>query len=248
MAESLASIYGRLMRPRNTQADLSDLVECTTCGGRSWVILRQDKHPLDGQWIRCPGCTTTEEISERLHVPMERMSSTFKNFDTATTAPVVTAAASIMRQWSDTLSPPWVVLCGPVGSGKSYLMYAAALKLLQRGYSAPVHTSARIIGHIQRAINSDTWPNMDEVIVSYAQQTWPLIIDEWGLKESSAAMAWWERILGHRYEAALPTAICTNALPEDIERLSLRMRSRMEDKHISRLLVMHGAEDYRKRK
>ena len=211
------------------------------------MTIGTEGHPLKGQVVRCRKCLSPQEKYRSLNIPVDRADSTFENFNLQGMPAIVKRAHASAMRFAEKRDPPWRLFTGPVGCGKTYLLYSTALRLSERHFVAPVRTAGSIIGQLQLAIG-DEHQELEKVILDFSRRKDPLIIDEWGLRESPAAMSWWERILGYRYEELLPTFLVANAPPSDVQRLSLRLFSRFSDKSICDWVDMKGAGDYRQRR
>lgn len=137
-----------------------------------------------------------------------------------------------------------LLVFGGVGNGKTHLCNAAAIELCRRGLFTRKMDFEVMLSTLKRAINN---PAMDYQTIlrnySFAER---LIIDDIGASGSDTEFGdkILEQIVCVRYGRRLLTILSTN---RDVSTLPERVRSRLEDKSTSFLILNKGA-DYRRLK
>lgn len=104
-----------------------------------------------------------------------------------------------------------LLLCGPVGTGKSFLAAAIANELISRGTPCLMTNFSRIISRISEKFGGDQ-KYLDDL-----NRFDLLIIDDLGAERDSEFT--WEKVMNvidARYRAGLPLIVTTNLSPKDI--------------------------------
>ena len=111
----------------------------------------------------------------------------------------------------------WLVLVGPVGSGKTHLACAIANSRLSLGESAFYVGAADLLDHLRGAFSPGSEVSYDELF-DQVRSTPLLIVDD---VHSGGATPWarqrMEQILNHRYNMKLPTVITTDMAPDEMD-------------------------------
>jgi len=146
-------------------------------------------------------------------------------------------AAELLWRWAQQPSG-WIVLMGPPGTGKTHLLAALANRLMTTDNRALYVIAPELLRFLRTGIGTgDMERRFDQ-----AREVDVLLLDDLGAEQQTE---WAEEqfylLLDHRYRSQAPTVIATNLKPHD---LPMRIRSRMQDRAFSQVIVMDG-EDYR---
>jgi DNA replication protein DnaC len=136
----------------------------------------------------------------------------------------------------------WLVLKGGYGCGKTHLAAAIANACVERGQPVLFITVPDLLDHL-RAAFAPTSPVTYGARFEEARSVSILILDDLGTESSTSwAQEKLFQILNYRYTARLPTVITTN---HELEEIPLRLRSRLVDPDIARIVSI-TAPDYRR--
>ena len=120
-----------------------------------------------------------------------------------------------------------IYLWGPVGSGKTYAIYAIRQKLNEMGISIKIHSAPEMFDLIRDDFDHKDSYNLERILANRGV----LIIDDLGAEKPSE---WVEetifKIIDKRYREVLPTIITSNLpLGEMSDRLGDRISSRIAE-------------------
>lgn len=111
----------------------------------------------------------------------------------------------------------WLVLVGPVGSGKTHLACAIANERLSRGEPVFYVSAADLLDHLRAAFSPGSDVSYDDLF-SQVRGAPLLVLDD---VRAEGASEWarqkLEQILNHRYNLRLPTVITTDAAPDELD-------------------------------
>ena len=129
-----------------------------------------------------------------------------------------------------TIGTPNVIICGPVGVGKSHLITAFVVEIMKR-YLIHVKFigSAKLLHEIRATYSAEKEYDAEELMDEYSKAP-ILVIDDLGVEKPSD----WVRetlylIVDNRYNALLPTYITSNRSPK-------QLAAKLDDRLVSRLL------------
>lgn len=167
---------------------------------------------------------------------------TFASFDER--QPGCDRAAARARHYAEE-PRGWLVLRGPVGTGKTHLAAAVVNVVAARGVPACFFVVADLLDLLRAAYDPEAdCPGYDRLMTLV--KTAPLLVlDDLGAEKATD----WARekvyqIVDYRYRNRLPTVITTNARADTLDE---RVESRMLDRALTTLIVLETA-DYRRRK
>jgi len=131
----------------------------------------------------------------------------------------------------------WLVLLGPTGCGKTHLAAALTIACLKGGHPALFVVVPDLLDHLRAAYRPDSDLPYDDLF--YQVRNAPiLILDDLG---THSATPWAQeklfQLLNHRYIHRLPTVFTLGA---PLEELDERLRTRLTDPSLARLLILAG--------
>jgi len=126
------------------------------------------------------------------------------------------AAYEAARRYADE-PRGWMVLAGPVGTGKTHLVCSIANERLSRGASAFYISTADLLDHLRAAFNPGSELSYDDLFNQVRNAPLLVLDDVCAEGASEWARQKLEQILNHRYNLRLPTVITTDAALEDME-------------------------------
>ncbi|MSQ15818.1 MAG: AAA family ATPase [Dehalococcoidia bacterium] len=139
----------------------------------------------------------------------------------------------------------WLVLIGPVGSGKTHLAASIANHHYKHGQPAIFVVVPDLLDHLRATYGPDSGTTFDRTFEGLKQCPL-LILDDFGAQTSSSwAKEKLFQLINHRHNGRLPTVITTNLSLDQIAReTDHRIVSRLLDSRMCDVLVI-DATDYR---
>lgn len=206
--------------------------------------LKPDTSPDYGRVIPCgyPGCYKDAfkayEKGETIQTSgVRELKQTFETFNK--NVPGVLKAYNTAKKIAEgDCDFIWLIICGGVGNGKTHLLNAIANLVIVRDLKVKLVMMADLLSELKMAMKD----NQVEFIMADLKKVPYLLIDELGLEYGSD----WEKekieeLLGSRWANGRFTVVATN---RDIEELPPRIKSRFQDRRLSRW-VKNEAGDYR---
>jgi DNA replication protein DnaC len=237
----------------NTDPEPAGQDLCPICKGLGFV--RADvpvEHPDFGKLVPCT-CHLANMAQQRADAlrslsdldAMRRMR--FDTFDPA--VPGLAPDKQANLQWAyqeaqDFARNPdgWLVLKGGYGCGKTHLAAAIANDCVERGQPVLFVTVPDLLDHLRATFA----PSSDAAYDARFEQVRRaplLVLDDLGTESSTPwAQEKLFQIFNYRYNARIPTVITTN---HELEEISLRLRSRLVDPDLARIVSI-TAPDYRR--
>jgi DNA replication protein DnaC len=137
----------------------------------------------------------------------------------------------------------WLVLLGPVGTGKTHLAMAMANGCIDAGITTLFAARPALLDHL-RASYAPEAPVVSQQWLTQMSQVEVLVLDDMGMQHHSN---WADekvfQLIDTRYTARLPTVITLTR--EAWTSLDERIRSRLQ--HVGLLVSLEQAQDYRVR-
>ena len=230
-----------------------DTAECPLCGGLGFV--RDDvpiDHPNFGKLFPCR-CKLAELQRQRLE-QLRILSNldhlahlTFDSFIPAGYGLTPEKAANLGQAFEEAqryAEKPegWLVLFGGYGCGKTHLAAAIANETIERGYGVLFVVVPDLLDHLRATFAPNSPVSYDQRFEEVRNAP-ILILDDLGTQSSTP---WAEeklfQILNYRYNARMPTVITSN---HNLEEIDLRIRSRLVDPSLTRILTIL-APDFRR--
>ncbi|MFW6056065.1 MAG: ATP-binding protein [Chloroflexota bacterium] len=118
----------------------------------------------------------------------------------------------------------WLVLIGPVGSGKTHLSCAIANALLSSGRPVFYVGAADLLDHLRATFSPGSEIRYDELFEQVKNAPLLVLDDIQGEVGSNWARQKLEQIFSHRFNCGLPTVVTTDIPPDGLaERVSERL-------------------------
>lgn len=227
--------------------------ECPYCGGLGFVIpdLEPDD-PAFGRAVVC-SCRATELEKARLD-KLSRLSQlgalrecTFDNFIATGHGLTPSLQRNLRLAYELTVEyakdpQGWLVLKGGYGCGKTHLAAAVANYRLALGHPVLFVNTPDLLDHLRAAYSPNATASYDERF-EQVRNAPLLVLDDLGTQSNTDwAQEKLYQIFNHRYNARLPTIVTTN---EELENIEIRIRSRMVDPSLVRVLHIL-APDFRR--
>jgi DNA replication protein DnaC len=249
MAKRIDDLLRRAQVPQPSAPPSPPEDVCPKCKGAGFIAYDVPfGHPWFGRAVPCDCLMAQRE--EKDYAELQELSNLFdfrdKTFDSFNSH--AAGVADAFRAARDYAQDPqgWLVFVGPVGCGKTHLAAAIANQCLADGGRPFFVNVPELLDHLRSTFAPGSSATYDERFeeVRTAQL---LILDDLGTESSSE----WARekiyqIFNRRYNTRAPTVVTMN--PREYDRLDERVKSRLNDAVLSRVILMKEASDYRGRK
>ncbi len=199
--------------------------QCPVCRGAGFVHPVLPSGAPDFSRVVPCRCRTVELLKEKQGL-LERYSNlgylSHYTFETLRSGGRVGAsehyrrACEAARRFADR-PEGWLVLVGPVGSGKTHIACAIANSRLSIGESAFYVGAADLLDHLRGAFSPGSEVSYDE-LSERVKNTALLVLDD---VRAEGATPWarlkLEQILNHRYNMKLPTVLTTDTAVDELD-------------------------------
>jgi len=220
--------------------------DCSICKGAGFIYpAMADGHTRYDEVVTCPGegCLLDAIRAYKSGNPFAKqhgVTAPEQTFDTFLPLRGTATALKFAKQLAEGESSfVWLLIYGGVGNGKTHLCNAISKACLDRGLEVRMTSAADMFSEIRLGIER----HKAEEIIKNLKDIFVLVIDDLGVEYGTVwEAAKFDEIMTSRYATAKPTVVTTN---NDISQLPARIRSRFEDKVMSRISQNTGA-DYRK--
>lgn len=219
---------------------------CSACLGVGFVHPVKENGKADYSRVICcpfPGCLRDSIRAYRSGEPFIRRRGVTAPEQTFETFQPVSGTEEALKYARNLAGGKaqfiWLLLYGGVGNGKTHLCNAIAHEALGRGVDVYMTSAAELFSHLRQSMNDHS----TDALIAKFKQTFLLILDDWGVEYGSEwEQAKFDELMTSRFANARPTVLTTN---RDVSELMPRIRSRFEDRKLSRI-AFDGAGDYRK--
>jgi DNA replication protein DnaC len=226
---------------KRTDAMLRGEIEytCGKCRDTGW--LKQGDGTLFP--CECGGWNPVTQLLKFSGIPSNRVKDTFVSFDLGK-APGMKEAYQATVDFADSLVPPWLLLIGSIGCGKTHLAYAAGQKLIGMKFKVRFWMVAELLDAIRSTYNEQT-PMTDDLMEIMVYSPDVLILDDLGAeRQTDWVNEKLYQILDKRYAEGKPLMVTSNV---DMKELQARIKSRFSDSGICRM-VLCESPDFRPKK
>lgn len=216
--------------------------ECPHCHDAGWLYSNAPEgDAMFGKTVPCASCNT-QWRAKTTGIP--QWEKTFETFNLVK-APDMQDAYDFARTVADTEVPPWLILLGGRGNGKTHLALAAARVLFQKNKSVRWWYVPKLLDRLRSTFAPDSKENIEEAMKRYAETPEWLFLDELGVQKTSD----WvrerlEMIIDYRYHLRKGLVVTCNCTWEELESQLPRTASRFTDHSLCEAVPCMG-EDYR---
>lgn len=205
--------------------------------------------PIYSQLVPCtaPGCQAEQlhELALQQGFDERRGIAPLQTLDSFEPVQGAIKCLEAAKALANGTAPPFLLIFGDLGNGKTHLANAVALKLSHAGHKSRCRTMADILEWLHEGIDKN---NLAERVRELGELD-VLVIDDFEAKRCEGEKGAWakeklEQIIDHRYRAMRITMVTTN--DQDTE-LPARIYDRFQDKEIA-VVRWNKADNYRPQK
>lgn len=250
-AQTQQSGTGWDLPQRVTPAQDDGLQDCDVCGNLRWI--RYDVPVTDsrfGKLFPCPHCGAAQRIEEQRYQRLIERIDTYgitpnpdQTFETLTVQGRPDSLRSAKRaamHFAQSDGGLWLILHGPVGTGKTHMAMAVVNTLRARHKTVLFVEAPGLLDLLRSGYDRGDYDQLMETCktVDY------LLIDDMGTEQLTPwAKDKLYQIVNYRYRQTPPLALMIT-MNEDPRNLDSRLASRLADRHARTLRVTGG--DYRR--
>ncbi len=221
---------------------------CSVCKDAGFVYPRDEwGRVIYSRAVPCSGRGCKRDQMEQLRFAdspavargVQRPEQTFESFQPVRgAAEALRHARSLAAGRGDFI---WLLIYGDSGNGKTHLCNAMAREVIRRGIDTRLVAVADLFTAMRSAIGHE---GSDSTMQRF-KETQFLVLDDYGTQAGSEwETARFDELMAYRYAGLMPTAMTTNL---DVTELPERLRSRFEDRMLSRI-AHNSAPDFRARR
>ncbi len=200
---------GPLKVPKNAP---KAVYECRKCKDLGWFEASDKKHVIECECRK-------RRIIERALAEIENDKPRFKSFTLKTYKPepenesqekALRVCKQFVKRWP--LCKRGIMMCGPVGVGKTGLLWATVRECAHKTREVPTWgLAADLLSKIRHTYNDQNGADTEYQIINRFSRAPLLLLDDLGVeKESEWSDGIFFRLLGDRHLRELPTLITTN--------------------------------------
>jgi DNA replication protein DnaC len=252
--DGLGNVYERIQArcrtiPSNTET-LSPATQCPICKGYGWLSTKVPIHdPRFGQLLRCEcqGESDRTKLCISANLPHEGYNKTFENFLMREgVRPMFSAAEAFCTDEA----PPFLVMVGKFGCGKSHLIEAIGRRMIEAGSRVRYDVASSLLDQMRHTYADTSQQTLQELMDWYADKD-VLLLDDIGYeKPTPFGIDKLTTLIDERLRNRKKTAIATNQVRDELEetlggRLVDRLFATNERLH-EVVAVVCRAESYRR--
>ncbi len=214
--------------------------ECPYCHDAGWFYSdAPEGDAMFGKVVPCSKCNS-QWRAKATGIP--QWEKTFDTFS-VTRAPEMEETYAWARTVADTEVPPWLILMGGRGNGKTHLALAMARELFGKDKIVRWWYVPKLLDRLRSTFAPDTAVNLQEAMERYAEAPEWLFLDELGVQKTTDwARERLEMIIDYRYHTRKGLVVTCNCTWEELESQLPRTASRFSDHSLCEVVPCMGAD------